>query len=69
MDDEDVGIDMEEVVAQGAEPITPLPNYVPPRKGKNKVPKGNDERKVPLQTHLLSNEIVFEDRAWGGFLY
>jgi len=60
MDDEDVGVDMEEVEAQGADPITRLPNYTHSCKGKTKVPNDIDERKVPLQTPLLLDEIVFE---------
>lgn len=60
MDDEDVGVDVEEVEARGANPITWLPEYVPLRKGKAKVLKYIDERKTPLQTPLLPDEIVFE---------
>jgi len=65
MDDEDVGIDVEEVEAQGFHHITWLPEYVPPRKGKTKVPKDIDESKVPLQTPLLLDEIVFEGLCLG----
>lgn len=48
MNDEDLGIDVEEVEVQGDDPITRLPKYVPPCEGKTKVPKDIDERKVPL---------------------
>jgi len=65
MDDEDVGIDMEEVEVQGADPITRLPEYIPLCKGKTKVPKDIDERKVPLQIPLLPDEIVFEGPCLG----
>ena len=65
MDDEDVGVDMEEVEAQGADPITRLPKYVPPCKGKTKVSKDIDESKVPLQTPLLLDEIVFKGPRLG----
>lgn len=60
MDDEDVGIDIEEVEAQGADPITQFPEYVPLCKGKAKVPKDIDKSKVPLQTPLLPYEIISE---------
>ena len=42
-----------EVETQGVDPITRLPEYVPPRKGKSKVPKDIDESKSYLQTPLL----------------
>ena len=48
MDDEDLGIDVEEVEAQGFDPITRFLEYVPLHKGKSKVPKDIDESKVPL---------------------
>jgi len=48
MDDEDVGIYVEEVEAQGTNPITQLLEYIPPCKGKAKVPKDIDESKTPL---------------------
>lgn len=60
MDEEDVGVEVEEVEAQGADPITWLPEYVPPRKGNTKVPKDINESKTPLQTPLLPDGIVFE---------
>ena len=60
MDDEDLGIDVEEVEVQGADPITLFPEYVPLCKGETKVPKDIDKSKVPLQTPLLLDEIVFE---------
>lgn len=60
MDDEDVGVDLEEVEAQGVDPITQLPEYVPPQKGKAKVSKDINESNTPLQTPLLSDEKFFE---------
>lgn len=42
------------------DPLTRLPAYVPPHKGKTKVPKDIDERKSSLQTLLLPDDIVFE---------
>ena len=48
MDDEDLGVEVEEVEVHGANPITKLPQYVPLCKGKTKVPKKIDESKVPL---------------------
>lgn len=40
--------------------MTRLPEYVPPRKGKAKVPKDIDGSKSSLQTSLLPGDIVFE---------
>ena len=57
MDEEDVEMEVE---TQGADPITQLPEHVPPRKGKDKVPKDIDESKSSLQTPLLLENIVFE---------
>ena len=65
MDDEDLGIDVEEVEVQDADPITRLLEYIPPCKGKTKVPKDIDESKVPLQTPPLLDEIVFEGPCLG----
>ena len=45
---------------QGADPLTRLPAYVPPWKGKARVPKDLDERNISLQTSLLPNEIIFD---------
>jgi len=42
-----------------------LPAYVPPWKGKTKVPKDLDETKSSLQTPLLPNNIVFEGTHLG----
>ena len=60
MDDEDVGVEIEEVEAQGADPITRLLEYVPPCKAKSNVPKDTDESKTPLKTPLLPDEINFD---------
>ena len=49
-----------EVETQGADPITRLPEYVPPREGRAKVSKDIDESKISLQTSLLQDDIVFE---------
>lgn len=59
MDDEDVGVETEEIEAQGADPITWLPEYVPPRKPKSKISKDIDESKTPSQTPLLPDVIAF----------
>lgn len=66
MDDEDVGVEIEKVEAQGVDPITQFLNYVPPCKPKSKVPKDIDESKTPLQTPLLLDEITFDSLclAW-----
>jgi len=60
IDNEDLGAKVEEVEAQGADPITQLSKYVPPCKPKSKVPKDIDESKTPLQTPLLLDEIAFD---------
>jgi len=60
MDNEDVGVEVEEIEAQSADPITRFPEYVPPRKPKTKVPKHINDRKTPLQTPLLQDEIFFD---------
>lgn len=44
---------------------TKLPAYVPPQKGKTKVPKDLDETKSSLQIPLLSDGIVFEGTHLG----
>ena len=42
MDDEDLQVEVEEFVIEGFDPITKLPKYVSPRKGKTKVRKDID---------------------------
>ena len=60
MDNEDVQMEIEEVEAQGADPLTRSPKYVPLHKVKSKVPKDIDESKTHVQTPLLPNEITFD---------
>jgi len=60
MDDEDIVVEMEEVEIEGLDPISKLLEYIPPCRGKTKVPKDIDESKVTLYTPLLPNKIVFE---------
>lgn len=55
-----MGAEVEEVEIQGEDPITRIPEYVPPHKPKTKIPKDIDESKTPLQTPLLLDEIVFD---------
>lgn len=50
---------------EGTNLITRLPTYVPPWKGKAKVPKDIDESKISLQTLLLPDEIIFEGAHLG----
>jgi len=57
VEEEDVEMEVE---TQGVDPITQLPEHVPPYKGKAKVPKDIDEIKSSLQTSLLPDDIVFE---------
>jgi len=49
-----------EVETQGTDPITQLPEYVPPCKGKSKVLKDIDESKSSLKNPLLLDNLVFE---------
>ncbi|MCY6524806.1 hypothetical protein, partial [Actinobacillus pleuropneumoniae] len=42
-----------DVDVEGAEPITNLPQYIPPRKGKAKIPKDPDSQKFFISTPLL----------------
>jgi len=60
MDDEDIAMEMEYVEIEGSDPISELTEYIPPHRGKMKVPKDIDERKVTLHTPLLPDQIVFE---------
>lgn len=61
-EDKDEGIEEE---TEGATPLTRLPTYVPPRKGKAKVPKDLDESKSPLQTPLLPDDIILKGAHLG----
>lgn len=65
MDDEDLGVDVEDIEVEGSDPITKLPEYVPLRKGKTKVPKDIDESKAALHIPLLPDEIIFEGPRLG----
>lgn len=60
MNDEDVGVEVEEVETHGADPITRLLEYIPLCNPKTKVSKDIDKSKTPLQTPLLPNEIFFD---------
>ena len=53
---------------EGIFPLTNLPAYVPPWKGKAKVPKDLDERKISQQTPLLLDNIIFEGTHLGRVL-
>ena len=65
MDDEDLGVEVEEVEVEGYDPITKLLEYIPLCKGKTKVPKDIEESKVALHIPLLSENIVFEGPCLG----
>jgi len=56
--EEEEDIEME-VETQLVDPLTKLPMYVPPWKGKARVPKDIDESKSFLQTSLLLDGIFF----------
>jgi len=54
-----------EVDIQPKRSVAKLPEYVPLRKGKAKVPKGLDAMKSAIQTSLLPNGITFEGPLLG----
>lgn len=60
VEEEDVEM---EVDTQGVNPLTRLPAYVPPQKGKAKVPKDIDESKTSLQTPLLLTTLFLKERT------
>lgn len=62
VEEEDEGM---EVDTQPMHSVTKLPNYVPLRKGKAKVPKDLEETKSLLQTPLLLDGIMFEGTHLG----
>ena len=45
--------------------VEKLPEYVPPQKGKTKIPKDLDATKSSLQTPLLLDDTVFEGMHLG----
>lgn len=51
---------MEDIDAEGVEPMMRLPEYIPPRKGKAKVMKDLDTGKFLVSTPLLPEQVVFE---------
>lgn len=67
MDDEDMEVEVEHVEVKGSNPITKFPEYIPPCKGKTKVSKDIDERKVALHIPLLLDEIFFKGQCLGWF--
>lgn len=60
--DKDEGMEEE---TESAHPPTKLPAYIPPWKGKAKVPKDLHENKNSLQTLLLLDDIIFEGMHLG----
>lgn len=46
--------------AEGVEPITKFPEYIPPRKGKKKVTKDLDSEKFFIHTPQLPKNITFK---------
>ena len=55
-EDEDEGMEEE---TEPAHPPTKFPTYIPPQKGKAKVPKDLDESKSSLHTPLLPDNTIF----------
>lgn len=60
MDAEEIDMGAEDIDVEGSNPISKLPEYIPPRRGKLKVPKDIDESKDTLHTPLLQDKIIFE---------
>lgn len=50
---------MEDIDVEGVEPMTRLPKYIPPRKGKEKVTKDPDTNKFTVSTPLLPEQVPF----------
>ena len=63
-EDEDEGMEGE---TKPAHPLTKLPAYIPPQKGKTKMPKYLDKSKSSLETLLLPDNIIFEGTNLGQF--
>ena len=51
---------VEDIKIEGVDPIPKLPDYIPPHKGKVKVPEDPDTRQFSLNTPLLLENITFE---------
>ena len=58
MDEEDIDMGVDDVDVDGSDPISKLPEYIPPCKGKTKVPKEIYESKVTLHTPLTGPNCV-----------
>ena len=58
VEEEDVEMEVETL---GANPLTRIPAYFPPQKGKSKVPKDIDERKSSLPTLLIPDDIILKE--------
>jgi len=67
MDEEDSDVGVEDIDVEGFDPISKLSKYIPPHRGKIKVPNDIDESKVTPHTLFLPYKIIFEglhlDRA------
>lgn len=59
-DDEDIGVEVEDIEVEGSDPITKLSEYIPLHKGKIKVPKDIDKSKVTLHIPLLPDDVFFK---------
>jgi len=65
MEDEDLGVEVEDVEVEGSNPITKFPKYAPLCKDKTKVSKYTDKSKLALHIPLLLDKIVFEGPCLG----
>ena len=65
MDDDDLGVEVEDVEFDSSDPVNKMPKYIPQCKGNTKESKDIDESKVSLHIPLMSNQIVFEGPCLG----
>ena len=56
---------VEDVDVEGFDLISKILEYIPPHRGKTKVPNDIDESKVTLHTPLLLDKIAFEGPCLG----
>lgn len=65
IDAEELCNGVEEFDADDDDPITRLPTYIPPRKGKAKVPKDPDLGKFPMITSCIARIICVAGTGTG----
>lgn len=65
MDDKDILVETKAIEIEGSHQISKMLEYIPPCRGKTKVPKDINESIVTLHRPLLSDQIVFERPCLG----